>query len=213
MNSRCTFLFAVLALAAPVYSQARPAVTPRPDPTGASATPAPQVPTSVPSAPLDSSSYIIGADDVLAITVWKEPALTGPLTVRPDGAISVPLLGDVVASGTTPMQLAQTLTEKLKKYVNDPTVTVTVSAVNSKRVFLIGQVQRIGPVNITPGMTVLQAISSGGGLTPYANGKKVYILRGPQGAQKRIPFNYKTALRDGNQQGVVLQPGDTIVVP
>jgi polysaccharide export outer membrane protein len=74
-------------------------------------------------------------------------------------------------------------------------------------------VQHIGAVNITPGMTVLQAIASAGGLTPYANGKKIYILRGPQGSQKRIPFNYKVAIRDGNQQGVTLVPGDTIVVP
>lgn len=208
-----TFTFSLLLSSVPAVSQgmARPAITPKPQVAASQA--APQVPVAAPSSPQDSATYVIGADDQLQVTVWKEPQLTGALTVRPDGAISVPLLGDVMASGKTPMQLADILTTALKKYVNDPTVTVTVSQVNSKRVFLIGQVQHIGPIMITPGMTVLQAISTAGGLTPYGNGKKIYILRGPQGAQKKIPFNYKTALRDGNQQGVSLQPGDTIVVP
>ncbi|WP_235011485.1 polysaccharide biosynthesis/export family protein [Bryocella elongata] len=190
---------------------AHPAITPRPT-TTAPVTPQATA-AQVGSSPQDSATYVIGADDQLQITVWKETALTGPLTVRPDGQISMPLLGDVPAAGKTPMQLADLITAGLKKYVNDPTVTVTVSQVNSKRVFLIGQVGHIGPIMITPGMTVLQAISTAGGLTPYANGKKIYILRGPQGAQKKIPFNYKTAVRDGNQQGVALEPGDTIVVP
>jgi polysaccharide export outer membrane protein len=190
---------------------AHPAISPRPGTNSQQA--APQTPPAVGASPQDSATYMIGADDQLQVTVWKEAALTGSLTVRPDGDISMPLLGDVLAAGKTPMQLADLISAGLKKYVNDPTVTVTVSQVNSKRVFLIGQVQHIGPVMITPGMTVLQAISTAGGLTPYANGKKIYILRGPQGAQKRIPFNYKTALRDGNQQGVTLVPGDTIVVP
>jgi len=213
MNSGYIFACALLAFTTPSFAQqgtAHPAITPP-------ATSAPQaLPPAAPAvanSPQDSATYVIGADDQLQVTVWKETALTGTLTVRPDGDISMPLLGDVVASGKTPMQLADVISAGLKKYMNDPTVTVTVSQVNSKRVFMIGQVGHVGPIMISPGMTVLQAIASAGGLTPYANGKKIYILRGPQGAQKKIPFNYKTALRDGNQQGVALEPGDTIVVP
>jgi polysaccharide export outer membrane protein len=213
MNTGRLSAFALLALGISAVAQqgmAHPAITPPPAQSSAAV---PMTPSSTPGSPMDSATYQIGADDGLQITVWKEPSLSGPLVVRPDGQISMPLIGDVPASGLTPMQLSQELTTRLKKFVNEPTVTVVVTAVNSKRVFVIGQVQHIGAVNITPGMTVLQAIASAGGLTPYANGKKIYILRGPQGSQKRIPFNYKVAIRDGNQQGVTLVPGDTIVVP
>lgn len=177
----------------------------------------PEAPVTAPvtanSGPQDSATYVIGADDILAVTVWKEPSLSGALTVRPDGMISLPLVGDVLASGMTPMKLSADLTERLKKFMTDPVVTVTVTTVNSKRIFLIGEVMHIGPVPITPGMTPLQAISSAGGLTPYASQRKIYILRGPQGHQTKIPFDYKKAVKQGDFQGVTLQPGDTIVVP
>ena len=164
-------------------------------------------------APQDQSTYVIGANDLITVTVFKDPTLTGNLTVRPDGMISLPLLGDVPAEGLTPMQLSQDLAKRLMKFMTDPNVTVTVVSVNSKTVYLIGEVQHIGPVQILPGMTPLQAIATAGGLTPYANAKKIYILRGRQGQQKKIPFDYKKALKEGNLQGVTLVPGDTIVVP
>ena len=159
------------------------------------------------------ANYVIGAEDSIQVTVWKEPNLSGPLTVRPDGKITLPLVGDVSAAGVTPMKLADDLATRLKKYITEPLVTVTLTAVNSKHIFLLGEVTRVGPLAMTPHITVLQAIASSGGLTPYANAKKLYILRGEVGSQKKIFFNYKKALKTGDEQGVVLQPGDTIVVP
>ena len=111
------------------------------------------------------------------------------------------------------MQLGAAIATRLKKYVDDPLVTVTVLAVRVKQVFLIGEVGHVGAVPITPDMTPLQAIAAAGGLTPYANAKKVYILRTVDGKEKKLPFNYKKALKDGDEQGISLLPGDTIVVP
>jgi polysaccharide export outer membrane protein len=163
--------------------------------------------------PPDSATYIIGPDDALTVTVWKEPTLSNGLTVRPDGMITLPLLGDVQASGLTPMKLAADLTTKLKKFITDPLVTVTVNGVNSKRVYMVGEVGHIGPLQIMPGMTILQAIASAGGLTPYANAHHIYILRTDKGKQLKIPFDYKKAVKNGDLQGITLVPGDTIVVP
>ena len=160
-----------------------------------------------------SPNYIIGADDSIEITVWEQPNLSATLPVRPDGKISLPLLGDIQASGFTPMQLATDIKDRLKKFVTDPVVNVTVLQVNSKRVFLIGEVNHVGPLSITPEMTVLQAIASAGGLTPYANKKHIYILRGEAGKKQKIPFDYNKALKKGDMQGITLIPGDTIVVP
>ena len=111
------------------------------------------------------------------------------------------------------MQLSADITELLKKFVTDPVVDVTVLAVNSKHVFLIGEVAHVGPLAITPGMTILQAVATAGGLTPYANRKHIYILRGEPGKQEKIPFDYNKAVKKGDMQGVSLQTGDTIVVP
>ncbi len=162
---------------------------------------------------VDSSTYIIGAEDALQVTVWKEPTLSGAFPVRPDGMISLGLVGDVPAAGLTPMQLGLNITERLKKYIQDPSVSVVVTAVNSQRIFMIGEIGRVGPLALTPGMTPLQAISAAGGLTTFANAKHIYILRGPQGKQVKIPFNYKLALKGDSTQLISLQPGDTIVVP
>lgn len=165
------------------------------------------------AASVDASTYIIGAEDVLQVTVWKEPTLSGTIPVRPDGMISLVLGGDMPAAGKTPMQLAAEITTRLKKYIQDPTVSVVVTAVNSQRIFLIGEVGHVGPVPLTAGMTPLQAIAAGGGLTPFANSKHIYILRGEQGKQQKIPFNYKGALKGDSRQNITLLPGDTIVVP
>jgi polysaccharide export outer membrane protein len=162
---------------------------------------------------VDNSTYIIGAEDGLTITVWREPTLSGAFPVRPDGMISLVLLGDVPAAGLTPMQLGKNIEERLKKFIQDPSVAVGVTAVNSKRIFLIGEVGRVGPMALTPGMTPLQAISAAGGLSTFANQKRIYILRGAQGKQEKIPFNYKQALKGDTTQLITLQPGDTIVVP
>ena len=118
---------------------------------------------------------------MLTVTVWKEPTLSGTLLVRPDGMISVALLGDVQASGMTPLQLADQIATKLKKYIQDPNVSVVISQIHSKVVYLLGEVGKKGPVEMTPGMTLLQAIASAGGLTDFANAKKIYILRDEAG--------------------------------
>lgn len=111
------------------------------------------------------------------------------------------------------MQLAGDITAKLKKYIQDPNVSVVVMAVNSRRVFLLGEVGHAGPIPMTPGMTPLQALAAGGGLSPFANAKKIYILRNEGGKQQKIPFNYKQALKGDDSQNIELKPGDTIVVP
>ncbi|HXM66386.1 MAG TPA: polysaccharide biosynthesis/export family protein [Candidatus Acidoferrum sp.] len=159
------------------------------------------------------ADYIIGADDMLHITVWKEPDMSSTLPVRPDGKISMPLLDDLQASGMTPMQLASAIREKLKKYIADPRVTVVVTAMNSQRIFVLGEVVHSGPMALLPHMTVLQALSTAG-FTQFANLKAIYLLRQQGGQQTKIAFNYKEAIKGrGPQQNIVLKPGDTIVVP
>lgn len=160
-----------------------------------------------------SDSYVIGASDVLTITVWKEPTLSGVILVRPDGMISLALLGDVQAAGLTPLQLSEQISTKLKKYIQDPNVSVVISQIHSKVVYLLGEVVKRGPVEMTPGMTLLEAIASAGGLTDFANSKKVYILRNEAGIQLKIPANYKEALKGNPTLNVVLKSGDTIVIP
>jgi polysaccharide export outer membrane protein len=159
------------------------------------------------------ADYVIGADDTLHVAVWKEPDLTATLPVRPDGKISLPLLNDVPAAGMTPMQLASSITEKLKKYIADPRVTVVVTAMNSRRVFVTGEVAHPGAMPLLPNMTVLQALSNAG-FTQFANLKKIYLLRNENGKQVKLPFNYKDVVKgDHPEQNIKLIPGDTIVVP
>jgi polysaccharide export outer membrane protein len=159
------------------------------------------------------ADYVIGADDSLHISVWKEPDMTATLPVRPDGKISLPLLNDVPAAGMTPMQLAQSITERLKKYIADPRVTVVVVAMNSRRVFVTGEVIHPGAMALLPHMTMLQALSSAG-FTQFANLKKIYLLRTENGQQTKLPFNYKEVVKGKDPgQNILLRPGDTIVVP
>jgi polysaccharide export outer membrane protein len=164
----------------------------------------------VPGVPSD---YVIGADDTLRITVWKEPDMNATLPVRPDGKISLPLLDDVQAAGMTPMQLAASIKEKLKKYISDPRVTVVVTAMNSQRIYVLGEVTHTGAMALLPHMTMLQALSSAG-FTQFANLKAIYLLRTVDGQQVKMKFNYKDAIKGRDtQQNIVLKPGDTIVVP
>jgi len=157
-------------------------------------------------------SYVIGPDDTLYISVWKEPDLTETLPVRADGMISMPLLNDVQAAGLTPMQLGSALTEKLKKYVSDPHVTIVVTQMNSQRVYVTGEVLHPGAMNLTPNMTVLQALSSAG-FTQFANTKGIYVLRNENGVDRKLAVNYKKLVKGEGGQNVALKPGDTIVVP
>jgi polysaccharide export outer membrane protein len=159
------------------------------------------------------ASYVIGPEDMLHIDVWKEPDLTESLPVRSDGKISMPLLNDVQAAGLTPSQLAGSITEKLKKYLSDPRVTVVVTAMNSQKVYVMGEVNHTGAMPLTPNMTVLQALATAG-FTQFANTKGIYVLRTENGKQSKLPFNYKQVIKgDSMDQNIALKPGDTIVVP
>lgn len=159
-------------------------------------------------------NYVIGPQDVLDIDVWKEAELTRSVPVRPDGKISLPLLNDVQAAGLTPTQLSEEITTDLKKFITDPQVTVIVTQINSQRVYILGEMTRPGAYPLLPGMTVLQALSSAGGFTPFANMKKIYVLRNEGGKQEKFPFNYKDVVKGKNAgENIVLKAGDQIVVP
>ncbi|MGB8321791.1 MAG: polysaccharide biosynthesis/export family protein [Candidatus Acidiferrum sp.] len=156
--------------------------------------------------------YLIGPQDVVNIDVWKEPEITRTIPVRPDGKISLPLLNDVQAAGLTAMQLAANIREGLTKFLNGPQVTVTVTQINSRRVFVTGEVAHSGTLPLLPGMTALQALSASGGFTQFAREKNIYILRTENGRQVKHPYNYKDVLK-GKAEDIPLLPGDVIVVP
>jgi polysaccharide export outer membrane protein len=159
-------------------------------------------------------AYVIGPEDVIDINVWKEPDMTRIVPVRPDGKISLPLINDVQAAGSTPQQLASTVTEKLRKFLTEPQVTVIVTQINSQRVFVVGEVLRAGAFPLIPGMTVLQALSSAGGFTTFADVKKIHVMRLVNGKHIELPFNYREVLKGDNpDQNIKLEPGDTVVVP
>lgn len=166
------------------------------------------------SAPGPSADYQIGPQDVLTISVWKEPEITRTVPVRPDGKISLPLLNDVQAAGLTPMELAESITIGLKKFIADPQVTVIVTEINSRHFYVLGEVGRPGAYPLLPGMTVLQALSGAGGFSQWANLNEIYVLRNEGGQQVRYPFKYKDVLKGKRtEQNIELKPGDTIVVP
>jgi len=201
----CLILFGLVAMGmwAQDDSEAPPPAKPAKD----------AAPETRPALPEIPSDYVIGADDTLHISVWKEPELSATLPVRSDGKISLPLLNDVPASGLTPMQLADSITQKLKKYISDPRVTVVVTAMNSRRIFVTGEVVHPGAMPLLPHMTMLQALASAG-FTQFANVKKIYLLRTENGQQTKMPFNYKEVVKgDSPEQNIFLKPGDTIVVP
>lgn len=169
--------------------------------------------TAMPAAGADGN-YVIGAEDVLSINVWKEAEVSGSVPVRPDGKISLPLLNDVQAAGLTPVELSAQIAEKLKKFLESPRVTVVVTQINSRKYYVLGEVLRAGAFSLLPNMTVLQALSSAGGLSQYANGSKIYVLRTENGKQNKYAFNYKQVVRgESAEQNIALKPGDTIVVP
>jgi len=169
---------------------------------------------SAPKSATEDPGYVIGEEDVLNISVWKEPEITRTVPVRPDGKISLPLINDVQAAGLTPMNLAKEITEKLRKFIPDVEVTVIVTQINSRRYYILGEVGRPGAFTLLPNMTVLQALSSAGGFSQFADSKNIYVLRTENGKQVKLPFNYKDVVKGQRvEQNIVLKPGDTIVVP
>jgi len=159
--------------------------------------------------------YLIGAGDTLQVSVWNEPNVSvQSAVVRPDGKITMPLIKEVEVAGLTPPQAEKIITASLSRYITDANVTVVVSAINSKKVYVIGAVRKEGTLPYTYGMSVLQALSEAGGLTEYAKRKKIYVLRAENGRDYRLGFNYDEAVRgERMEQNIVLLPGDTVVIP
>jgi polysaccharide export outer membrane protein len=160
-------------------------------------------------------SYVIGVDDILSISVWKEPDISRTLPVRSDGKISLPLAGEVQAAGQTPHQLELALVGKLRNYIAEPEVAVIVSEMKSQKFNILGEVNKPGTYPLTNGATVLDAIALAGGFRDFAKQKSVYVLRrGAKGGETRIPFNYKDVIQGKHaEQNVKLLSHDTIVVP
>lgn len=159
--------------------------------------------------------YRIGAGDILGVRVWKNQELSVEVPVRPDGMISVPLVNDVKAADLTTEELKQEIATKLSEFITNPDVTVVVLRADSKRVFVLGEVMRPGPVPLASQLFVLDAISAAGGFTPFADEDDIRIIRrGADGAELEFEFDYKAYVK-GRAAGtnIALQPGDTIVVP
>lgn len=161
------------------------------------------------------SSYVIGANDVLAINVWKEPDISRSVPVRSDGKISLPLVGELQAGGQTPKQLEIEIAKRLASYISEPEVTVIVTDSKSQKINIMGMIARPGAFLLTSPTTILDAIAMAGGFKDFAKQKSIYVLRqAPDGTQQRIPFNYKDVIKGKNpEQNVRLQAGDTVVVP
>jgi polysaccharide export outer membrane protein len=161
------------------------------------------------------NDYIIGPEDILDISVWKQPELSGHVPVRPDGKISMPLIGEVVAAGLTPPKLSDIITEKLKTYITKPQVNVMVEQVKSQYVNVVGEVGKPGRYELTQPMTILDAITNAGGPTQYAKLSKIYVLRTlPNNARQTLYFDYKAVIRGRRlDENVYLQRGDTLVIP
>jgi polysaccharide biosynthesis/export protein len=181
---------------------------------GAPAVPADPSPSGS-AVPAHNDTYIIGADDVLSINVWKEQEVSRTVPVRSDGKISLPLAGEVQASGETPLQLEKILAAKLQSFISEPEVTVIVTEIKSQKFNILGLVSKPGTFPLTSSLTVLDAIALAGGFRDFAKQKSIYILRkSPDGGESRLPFNYKEVIKGKNmEQNIRVQPGDTIVVP
>ena len=161
-----------------------------------------------------SQDYIIGSEDSVEVQVWKNPDLSRMVTVRPDGKISLPLIGDVQAAGQSAAQLTEAVTEKLKAYYKEPAqVTVIVNQVNSYAIYVLGEVKGQGKHVVRSGTTFLQAISLAGGFTPFASKNKITLRRrGGDGKETALLIRYKDVLA-GQQANLIVKPGDTIIVP
>lgn len=160
-------------------------------------------------------TFIIGDDDVLAVSVWKEPELSNKITVRSDGKISLPLIGDIQASGRTPPQLEMDITERLKGYITNPQVAVIVQEIHSLKYNILGQVTKPGAFPLAAGTTIVDAIAAAGGLKDFAKKKDIYVLRqSPSSGEVRIPFNYQDFIKGKDtKQNIELKSHDTVVVP
>jgi polysaccharide biosynthesis/export protein len=160
------------------------------------------------------ADYLIGPDDVLQVVFWQEKDLSAEVVVRPDGRISLPLINEVQAAGSTPAQLRTTIMQAAARFVTDPSLTIFVKTINSRKVYVMGQVTKPGFYPLNDSMTVLQMLATAGGLAEYAKGSKITVMRTEQNQTKSFKFNYNEITEGKNlQQNIILRPGDTIVVP
>ena len=166
------------------------------------------------SAAVVPADYVIGPEDVLSIVFWREKDLSADVVVRPDGKISLPLLKDLQAAGLSPDQLTEVLVKAAAKYVSQPNATVMVKEINSRKVFVVGQVAKPGTFPLAGDLTVLQALALAGDVLEYAKATKITVVRVEGGEERRFPFNYKEVVKGKNiAQNIRLKPGDTIIVP
>ena len=197
------------ALAAPQQPAASPA-KPQPAPVATASSVAPAVPAGVALPP----GYVIGPDDVLTVVFWKDKDMSTEVAVRPDGKVTLPLVNDVDAAGKTPEQLRAAITEAASRFIEDPSVTVVVKQINSRRVFITGMVGKPGAYPLSAPTTVLQLISMAGGLGEFANSKNIVINRVENGRQVALRFNYSDVSKGRKlKQNIELKPGDTVIVP
>jgi len=160
------------------------------------------------------AGYVVGDSDVLHVNVWKEPEVSQTVVVRTDGNISLPLINEVKVSGLTPLQIQDLVAERLKGFLNNPQVTVTVAEIRSKRAFITGEIARPGTYSLNAQTTVLQLIAQAGGFTPFAKRDSIIVLRTEDGRQSRLKFKYKEVVQGKkSEQNIALHPGDTVVVP
>jgi len=213
MALRSLPIIAVLALVAAGFAQSEH--TSGPPAPGADSSKNAGEPGTASKKPVSDDAYVIGADDVLAISVWKEPDVSRSVPVRTDGKISLPLIGELQAGGQTPRQLEQEITKRLQSYISEPEVTVIVQDAKSQRINILGMVARPGSYLLTGSTTVLDSIAMAGGFKDFAKQKTIYVLRTSEdGTQKRLPFNYKEVIKGRNpEQNVRLLPRDTVVIP
>jgi polysaccharide export outer membrane protein len=171
-------------------------------------------PPATPAAVAPPSDYVIGPEDVLGVVFWREPDLSGDVTVRPDGRITIPVIGEIQAAGRRPEVLQVQIAEAAGKYISSVNVVVIVRTINSRKIFVTGRVATPGAYPLMQPLTVMQAIALAGGLTDFADPKGISILRVENGKTKPVPFNYQDIARGRSlDQNVLLQPGDTVVVP
>ncbi len=205
-------LIGALGLVCAARVDARGQLKPQ-EPALAPADAAPVVPV-VPPGPALPTGYVIGADDVLSIVYWREKDMSAEVTVRPDGKVALPLLNDLQAAGLTPDDFRDRVVAAARKYIEEPNPTIMVKTINSRRVFITGQVEKPGPYPLNNPATVLQLISMAGGLKEFAKGKNISVLRNQDGRQVVHQFNYQDAMNRKNlEQNFELLPGDTVLVP
>jgi polysaccharide export outer membrane protein len=206
VSPRLSLVLSMAVCLAPAVSaqQQAPAVAP----SSASA------PATAPAGATLPPGYVIGPDDVLTVVFWREKDMSADVTVRPDGKISLPLLNDIDAAGITPEQLRLNLEKAAGKLMSEPNASVSVKTINSRKVYITGNVMKPGTFPLTGEMTVLQVIALAGGLQEYADSKNIVILRKVDGREQSFKFNYKDVTKQKHpEQNIALKPGDTVIVP